>query len=189
MFKLELGLACLITGALGLREAFRYRLLVSRAGRSTTLFSVLLVLGWIGVLVWSMISVGVVRGGAILAISFVVGNLVRIVFASISGCGILSPESSAEHQYESTLAAEMATRAVNAVSLRDVVRQYDLTPDDFQRLYFAARRHGLDRNVALRAMLNPNVIVWYFENVGKGGELSVDALVQFVLLAKGEISV
>ena len=183
-FFLQLGVASVLAGILGVRQAFRYRLLNSDAVVLTTAASLVAVASWLAVILWSIVTVGLLKAAIVFISSFVAGNFARWIFGAHSNEEMLSEESLAKSKYEHDVASQRSDIAVGKPEFEDLVQRFDLTSNDFTSLYKAARRMGIKHDTALRAMTDREVVEWYFENVGKDGEFSKDTSLQFTLLIK-----
>jgi len=174
-----------LAGILGVRQAYRYRLLNSDVAVLTTVASLVAVASWLAVILWSIMTVGLLKAIVVFISSFVAGNFARWMFGSSE---VLSEESRAKSKYQHDVASQKSEIAVDDSELKDLVQRFDLKSNDFTALYKAIRRVGIDHDAALRAMMDREVVEWYFENVGKDGKFSENTSLQFTQLVKGRVA-
>lgn len=185
LFFVQLGIASVLAGILGVRQAFRYRLLISDVAGLTTVASLVAVASWLAVILWSIITIGILKAVIVFIFSFVVGNFARRMFGSSK---VLSEESRAKSKYQHDVASQKSDIALDNPELKDLVQRFDLNSNDFTSLYKAIRRVGIEHDAALRAMMDREVVEWYFENVGKDGEFSKNTSLQFTKLVKKKVA-
>lgn len=179
----------MIAGGLGLREAFRFRLLISSAAKSTTLLSAAGVLVWVALVISAFFVLPIAQALIVMIVPFVIGNLIRLGANRLSGGNdFLSPERSAELEHERRVAVDVAAQAVSAEHLAQVVSRFNLTPQDLELLYDRLKRQGLTSPEALSAMTRPDVVQFYFDKIGREDHCTLETSMELTLIARKELA-
>ena len=180
---------CIVAGLLGVREAFRFRLLTSSAALLTTLLSFLGVIVWLILVVSAFFVLPLTQALIILIVPFIAGNIFRLIAKKISvGNDFLSPERSAELELEDRVASQVAAQTVEADYLAEIVSRFHLTPSDLELLYDRLKRQGLSSQEALSAMTQPKVVEFYFKEIGRDDHCTFETSIKLTLLARNEIA-
>jgi hypothetical protein len=180
---------CIVAGLLGVREAFRFRLLTSSAASFTTLLSSLGVVAWIGLVVSAFFVLPFTHALIVLIIPFIAGNIVRVIAKRMSGGdGYFSPERDAELKLEDRVASQVAAQTIQADYLADIVSRFELTTPDLELLYDRLKRQGLSSAEALSAMTQPKVVEFYFEEIGRDDHCTVETSTKLTLFARNELA-
>jgi len=170
---------------LGIRETFRYRMLISRFAPATVIAGFLVSLAWLGTVAWALIAQGLLAGLVTLGVSLVVGQLARVGLQFLGDGGPLGPEQSARVTYEAGLIRGASRRSVESAAMREVIVRHNLTPEDLERFADLLERQGLTHDEISRAITRPEVVDWYFENVGRDRQVTLDKSLELIMLARG----
>jgi hypothetical protein len=147
---------------LAYREAFRFQLLVSHHGKITTFLSVIgiavlfvdlifmvFVSGW-----WAMLT------GLIVSFSIGILTLNIVKRRSVNFAQALVAES----EWEDKLTKIAIQNALNSRSIQRVMLQRSINETDIRDLYHRLKAAGVEKKKADAAILNPELIDWFFRN-------------------------
>ncbi len=156
MFFAYLGLACILTAVLAVREAYRFRLLAGPFAGITVYGSALAVLAWLAVVGVVFYANGFWASLAVLAISLFFGVVLR---------ALLAPRDIFSRAAESKSRAQVALAdALRRPPVKAVLRDHDKTADDLSGLYSHLCACGVDRERSAAAILNPELLDWFFSD-------------------------
>lgn len=180
---------CAVAGLLGVREAFRFRLLTSSSATLTTLLSLIGVVGWIGLVISAFFVLPFTHALVVLIVPFIIGNVIRVIAKKMSGGdGFFSAERSAELEHENRVVAHVAAQATGAEYLAELVSRFQLTPSDFELLYDRLKRLGLASAEAMSAMTQPKVVEYYFGEIGREDHCTAETSTRLTILARNKMA-
>jgi hypothetical protein len=142
---------------LGLREAYRPRLLKAPHAVALTVLSFVMLVSWVGVSLLVVVSTGWVALLVSTGGSFVLGIVAR---ALVRPRDVLAQFEEASQRERDALQS-----ALRRSDVRDTLQALGLTPDDLNSLLRRLLLVGVEDSQAAKAVRSPDVIRWYFRRV------------------------
>jgi hypothetical protein len=151
---LLLGIACLLTTALALRQAHRYRLLNSPLARMTTLASCAAVLAWAAIGFLMFQADGAFAASIALLFSLLFGAALVKVFEPSN---LL--EQLEEYSSENRIAL---TAALGSPEVKRLLAELGKGPNELEALQHRLLALGVETRRVSRALRNPDLLSWFF---------------------------
>ncbi len=177
-----LVVATIIIIGLAYREAMRFRSLINPYGKLIAYGATLAVLFWLLILILMAFHTGVFSAIVGFLISFVIGivslNIIKRHFTNFTH------EFLAKSEWDDRMIKFAVTKSVNTQAVQLVMKEHSVNEADIEELYHRLRRAGVEDNKVNSAILNPDLIAWYFKQVRDASTNLEDLAIKLGLYAR-----
>jgi len=177
-----LVVATILIIGLAYREAFRFRSLTSPYGKLIAYGATLAVSFWFLIVILMAFHSGLLSALVGFLISFVIGivalNVIKRRFAHFT------QEFLAQGEWDDRMVRFAVTKSVNTQAVQLVMKGHSVTEADIEELFHRLRTAGVEDVKANAAILNPELITWYFKHVRDASTNLEDLAIELSLYAR-----